>query len=382
MKLPRRQLLPLAAGAAALPALSRFAGAQAYPTRPVRILVGFAAGGNFDIVARLIGQWLSEQLQQPVIVENRPGASSNIATEAVIRAPADGYTLLLGGAVNAVNATLYEKLSFNFISDVAPVAGVVRFPNVMTVECILSGEDGSRIHRLRESKPGQDQPRLVRQRDHATSRRRTVQDDDRRRLRPCALSRRVAGDHRSARRASAGSVRTLARVDPAHQIGPAPRLGGDDGRAFGGAAGPADRGRIRARLRGQRVERRLCAQEHAGRNHREAQSGDQCGPCRSQAEGPPRRPGRHDAWRLVRRLRQSSSPKRPRSGARSSAQATSSSSRLDRQCTGSASCASPGSPKSIVVLPARPRRIGWLRWCPGATFPVLGAGRCQSPYSR
>jgi tripartite-type tricarboxylate transporter receptor subunit TctC len=134
MKLPhRRQFLHLAAGAAALPVASRFALAQAYPARPVRILVGFAAGGNFDILARLIGQWLSDQLHQPVIVENRPGASSNLATEAVIRAPADGYTLLLGGAVNAVNATLYEKLSFNFISDVAPVAGVSRFPNVMTV---------------------------------------------------------------------------------------------------------------------------------------------------------------------------------------------------------------------------------------------------------
>ncbi len=134
MKLPRRRFLHLAAAAAAWPAASRIAKAQAYPSRPVRIIVGFAAGGNFDTIARLIGQWLSEQLHQPVIVENRPGASSNIATEAVIRAPADGYTLLLGGAVNTVNATLYEKLSFNFISDVAPVAGVVRFPNVMTVK--------------------------------------------------------------------------------------------------------------------------------------------------------------------------------------------------------------------------------------------------------
>jgi len=126
--------LHLAVGAAAaLPAMSRLARAQAYPTRTMRILVGFGAGGNFDIIARLIGQWLSEQLHQPVIVENRPGSSSNIATEALVRAPADGYTLLLGGAVNAVNATLYEKLNFNFISDVAPVAGVVRFANVMTV---------------------------------------------------------------------------------------------------------------------------------------------------------------------------------------------------------------------------------------------------------
>jgi tripartite-type tricarboxylate transporter receptor subunit TctC len=133
MKLLRRKFLQLAASAAVLPAIPHLANAQAYPSRPVRILVGFAAGGNFDIVARLIGQWLSEQLNQPVIVENRPGAGSNLATEAAIRAPADGYTLLLGGAANAVNATLYERLTFNFVNDVAPIAGVVRFPNVMTV---------------------------------------------------------------------------------------------------------------------------------------------------------------------------------------------------------------------------------------------------------
>src|SRR5205809_6826597 len=120
MKVLRRQFLQLAAGTAALQVMPRFARAQTYPTRPVRILVGFTAGGAFDIVARLMGQWLSEQLHQPFIVENRPGASTNIATEAVIRAPADGNTLLLGGATNAINATLYEKLNFNFIRDIAP----------------------------------------------------------------------------------------------------------------------------------------------------------------------------------------------------------------------------------------------------------------------
>ena len=129
--LTRRQVL--AAGGVAAASMAGIARAQAYPARPVRILVGFVAGGNFDIVARLIGQWLSEQLRQPVIVENRPGASSNLATEAVVRAPADGYTLLLGGAVNAVNATLYDNLGFNFIDDLVPVAGVSRFPNVMAV---------------------------------------------------------------------------------------------------------------------------------------------------------------------------------------------------------------------------------------------------------
>jgi tripartite-type tricarboxylate transporter receptor subunit TctC len=133
MKLPRRRFLHLAAGAAALPAVSRVAWAQAYPTRPVRIVVGFPPGGGGDITARLIGQWLSERLGQPFIIENRPGAGSNIATEAVVRAPADGYTLLLATSPNAVNATLYENLNFNFVHDIAPVASIYYVPNVMAV---------------------------------------------------------------------------------------------------------------------------------------------------------------------------------------------------------------------------------------------------------
>src|SRR5262245_3294012 len=112
MKLPRRKFLHLAAGAAALPALSRIARAQAYPSRPVRIVVGVAAGGTSDTLARLIGQWLSERLGQPFIIDNRPGAGSNIATEAVVRAPADGYTLLMVSTTQAINATLYDKLNF------------------------------------------------------------------------------------------------------------------------------------------------------------------------------------------------------------------------------------------------------------------------------
>ena len=111
MKLPRRKFLHLAAGAAALPAVSRAARAQAYPTRPVRVIVGFPAGGPTDITARLIGQWLSERLGQQFIIDNRPGAGSNIAVETAVRAPPDGYTLLIVGATNAVNATLYDKLN-------------------------------------------------------------------------------------------------------------------------------------------------------------------------------------------------------------------------------------------------------------------------------
>ena len=133
MKLPRRNFLHLAAGAAALPAVSRIASAQAYPTRPVRIIVGFAPSGATDIMARLIGQWLSERLGQQFIVENRPGAASNIATEAVVNAPPDGYTLLVATSVNAINATLYDKLNFNLIRDIVPVASIHREPFLVEV---------------------------------------------------------------------------------------------------------------------------------------------------------------------------------------------------------------------------------------------------------
>ena len=133
MKLLRRQFLHLAAGAGALPAVSRIAWALDYPTRPVHIVVGFPPGGSTDTIARIIGQWLSQRLGQPFIIENRPGAGSNIGAEAVVRAPADGYTLLLVFSSNAINATLYDKLSFNFIRDIAPVSPIVRLPNVMVV---------------------------------------------------------------------------------------------------------------------------------------------------------------------------------------------------------------------------------------------------------
>jgi tripartite-type tricarboxylate transporter receptor subunit TctC len=141
MKLPRRRFLHLAASAAALPAVSRIARAQTYPARPVHVIVGFAAGNNIDIVARLIGQWLSERLGQPFIIENRPGASGNIAAEAVVRAPADGHTLLMTGTFNAINATLYENLSFNFVRDIAPVARLSRTAGVMEVNPFIPGQD-------------------------------------------------------------------------------------------------------------------------------------------------------------------------------------------------------------------------------------------------
>ena len=133
MKLPRRTFLHLAAGAAALPSVSRVAWAQSYPTRPVRILVGFAAGQAIDIIVRIVAQSLSDQLGQQFVIENRPGAGGNLAAEVVVRSPPDGYTLLAVGMNNMINATLYERLNFNFIRDIAPVASILRAPQVMLV---------------------------------------------------------------------------------------------------------------------------------------------------------------------------------------------------------------------------------------------------------
>jgi tripartite-type tricarboxylate transporter receptor subunit TctC len=133
VKLPRRQFLHLAAGAAALPAASRIARAQAYPSRPVRIIAPTGPAGAPDILARLIGPWLSRRLGQQFVIENRPGGGSNIGTEAVVRAPPDGYTLLLVSTTNAINATLYDRLNFDFLRDIAPIAGIISLPLVMVV---------------------------------------------------------------------------------------------------------------------------------------------------------------------------------------------------------------------------------------------------------
>jgi tripartite-type tricarboxylate transporter receptor subunit TctC len=154
MKLPRRQFLQLATGAAALPAVSRIASAQTYPTRPVRVIAPFAAGGNVDLIARMMGQLLSERLGQPFIIENRPGAGTNIGSEAVVRAPADGYTLLLVSPPAAINATLYEKLNFNFIRDIAPVASIVHAPFVMEINPSVPAKTVTEFIAYAKSNPG------------------------------------------------------------------------------------------------------------------------------------------------------------------------------------------------------------------------------------
>jgi tripartite-type tricarboxylate transporter receptor subunit TctC len=154
MKFSRRQLLHLAAGAAVLPTLSRRARAQVYPSRPIRLIVGFPAGGPTDITARVMGQWLSERLGQQCVIENRGGAGSNIAVEATIGAPPDGYTLLIVGATNAINATLYEKLNFNFIRDIAPVAGIIRVPLIMEVHPSVPAKTVAEFIAYAKARPG------------------------------------------------------------------------------------------------------------------------------------------------------------------------------------------------------------------------------------
>jgi tripartite-type tricarboxylate transporter receptor subunit TctC len=154
MKLPRRQFLHLAAGAAALPAVSRITWAQTYPSRPVRVVVPYAAGGAPDIVARLMAQWLSERLSQQFVIENRPGAGGNIGTEAVVRAIPDGYTLLYVVTANAISATLFDNLKFNFIRDIAPVAGIIRLPNLVSVNLSLPVETIPQLVAYAKVNPG------------------------------------------------------------------------------------------------------------------------------------------------------------------------------------------------------------------------------------
>jgi tripartite-type tricarboxylate transporter receptor subunit TctC len=154
MKLPRRQFLHLAAGATALPVTSRIARAQAYPTRPVRIVLGFPPGGAYDTIARPMGQWLSERLGQPFIIENRPGAGSNLATEAVARAPADGHTLLMIGPTQVMNISLYERLNFDFLRDISPVGGVTLTSLVMVVNPSVPAKTAAEFIAYAKANPG------------------------------------------------------------------------------------------------------------------------------------------------------------------------------------------------------------------------------------
>ena len=274
MKLPRRQFLHLAAGAAVLPAAARFARAQTYPARPVHIVVGFGAGTGLDLYARIIGQWLSERLGQPVVIDNRPGAGTNLATETVVNAAPDGYTLLMASTAAFTNAALYDNLRFNFIRDIAPVASLTRGAFVMVVNPsfpaktvpefiayakanpgkinMASGGTGTANHvagEMFKAMAGVDMLHVPYRGDGA------------------AITDLMGGQGPGLFRRARGRGRT-------DQDRQAAGARGDDRATLGRVPGDPDRRRVRARLRSEPPQRIGRAQGNARRHHREAQRGD------------------------------------------------------------------------------------------------------------
>ena len=242
MRLPRRTFLRLATGVAALPVVWRIARAQSYPSRPVHVIVATAAGGGNDIIARLIGQWLSEHFGQQFVVENRPGAGSNIGTEAVVRASADGYTLLLVSASNAINATLYEKLTFNFIQDIAPVAGIMRTPLVVLVNPSVPAMTALEFITYAKANPGKINMASGGNGTPSHMAGELFKMMAGVELGSCALSRIGARAYRSSRRTGAGHVRRHDRVNSVHPSRQVARAGSDHYGAVRRVAGPADLG--------------------------------------------------------------------------------------------------------------------------------------------
>jgi tripartite-type tricarboxylate transporter receptor subunit TctC len=217
MPIARRKLLALATGVTALSTVPKMAQAQAYPTRPVRIVVGFPAGQTADIVARLMGQWLSDHLGQQFVIDNRPGASSNIATEAVVRASPDGYTLLSVNTSNFINATLYEKLPYNFVRDIAPVASTAVAPLVMVVNPSVPATTVAEFIALAKANPGKLNMGSGGV-GNSTYGGRTIQDDGGYRSRACAISRVPTGRDRPDGGTGAGDVRPFALVHYVHSV--------------------------------------------------------------------------------------------------------------------------------------------------------------------
>ncbi len=276
MTLPRRKFMHLAAGAVALPAVSTFAWAQTYPSRPVRIIVGFAPGSSADIIARLMSQSLSERLGQQFIIDNRPGVGGNIATEAVVQAEPDGHTLVMVGPSNAINATLYEKLGFDFIRDIVPVAAIARSPNVMLVNQSVSATTVPEFVALAKANPGQI--------SMASAGVGTASHLAGELFQMMTGAEMVHAPYRGGAGAYSdllgGGVDvyfpSLASSIEHIKAGRLRRPGGDHRVALGPAAEHPDHGRIGAGLRGKHLVRRGRAQEHARRDRRQAQQGDQC----------------------------------------------------------------------------------------------------------
>src|SRR6266699_2344288 len=274
MNLPRRRFLHLAVGAAALLAISRIARAQAYPTRPVRIVVPVPPGGALDILARLIGQWLSDRLGQTFVIENRPGGGTNIGVEAVVRAPPDGYTLLLIPGSVTVNATLYQHLNFNFIRDIVPIAMISSLPLVMEVNLSNPAKTVPEFISWAKANPGK-----VSMASGGTGTPSHIGGEFFKMMTgidmlhvPYRGGAPALTDLMG--RTGAGVFQPLARIDLEHQRRQGARAGGDHGEALGGVAGRADHRRVLPRLRGKHVARHRRAQRHARRSRRHAQQGN------------------------------------------------------------------------------------------------------------
>jgi tripartite-type tricarboxylate transporter receptor subunit TctC len=302
MKLPRRDFLHLLAGAAALPTASRIARAQAYPTRPVRVIVPFAPAGTTDILARLIGQWLSERLGQPFVIENRPGASTMIGTEAVVRSPADGYTLMVFGTASAINATLYEnRISYDFLRDIAPVASILRVPNVVAAHPSLPVRTIPELIAYAKANPGRinvESPGAGTSSHLGGELFKVMTGIDmvhvQYRGNAPALTDLLAGQVQlgfdtlpaSIEYIRAGKLRALA-VSTLARSHALPDL-------------PSER--ICSRLRIEWVFRSRRPRENVQRDRRHTQQGNQCRPCRSQVEGSTCRPWRHGPLGLACRF--------------------------------------------------------------------------------
>src|SRR5215467_9828668 len=246
MMVPRRRFPYLAAIAAALLAVSPIANAQGYPSRTVRIVVGFPPGQAIDISARLMAEWLQQRLGQTFIVENRPGAAANVATEMVARSPADGYTLLVISSNNVINTTLYGTV--DFAREIAPIATFGRGYQVLNVNNSLPVKTVPDLIALAKADPGEAQHGVTGNWKCRPCRRRDVQDDGRGQPRTCALSRLGACTHRHDRRSGPRHVRRFDELDRAHSIGRFARACGDDRDALPSAAGPSHRGRFFAGL--------------------------------------------------------------------------------------------------------------------------------------
>jgi hypothetical protein len=302
MKLPRRRLLHLAASAALLPAASRSALAFDYPTRPVRLIVGFFAGGLSDILARLLSPRLSERLGQQFIVEDQPGAGTNLAAEAVVRAPPDGYTLLLATSANAINATLYDNLKFNFIRDTAPVASIARTPHVMVINPSFPAETVLDFIAYAKANPGKI--------NMATSGIGSPVHLAGELFMMMTGVQLVTVHYRSSYVPDmlSGQVQLVFQPhthdDPAGPSWQVTRPCSDQRDTFAGAARASDDRRVCTGLRGQHVERRSRAEEHDPSDHGTALQRDRCGARRSRNNGALRRRRQRSKIDVSRRLRQ------------------------------------------------------------------------------